>query len=59
VQVSGLRLQAYPPSRLPDGKQQAFITCLYAHTASYGAAALGGGILCVRTVLRRRKLPAP
>jgi hypothetical protein len=51
VEISGLRLTNL---RLPDGKQQAFITCLYAHLASYGTAFLGGMTLCVRTVLRRR-----
>jgi hypothetical protein len=51
VEISGLRLTRL---RLPDGKQQAFITCLYAHTASYGAAFLGGITLCIRTALRRR-----
>jgi len=42
--------------RIPTGKHVAFLTDLWAHNAAYLVSALGGVVLCVRAVFRRRAL---
>jgi hypothetical protein len=51
VQVSGFRLGSGPASRLSDATQQRFVSCLFAHLASYGTGFLGGLILCIWAAL--------
>jgi len=56
VKVSGFRPDFVAAARLPEATQQHFTVCWFAHLASYGAGILGGLLLCVRTVLRRRTM---
>jgi hypothetical protein len=43
-------------SRVPADRHVAFLTDLWAHLASYAGGFLGGIVLCVRVVRRRRRL---
>jgi hypothetical protein len=56
VKDSGFHLDYIAASRLSESKQRLFIACWFAHLASYLFGFLGGLVLCVWTVLRRRSL---
>lgn len=45
-------------SRVPKDRHVAFLTNLWAHSASYLAGALGGIVLCVYALVRRGRLAA-
>lgn len=45
-------------SSVPGDRQVAFLTDLWAHSASYLAGLLGGIVLCVYVLIRRRRMAA-
>jgi H+/Cl- antiporter ClcA len=58
VKASGFHLDYVAAASLPVAKQQFFIACWFAHLASYGSGFLGGLLLCLWAVLRRRRMDA-
>jgi len=42
-------------SRVPADRHHLFIADLWAHNASYAAGFIGGTVLCVQTIMRRRR----
>lgn len=55
----GVALLPGMAERIPAEKHAAFIADLWAHLASYASGFFGGLGLCVRLVLRRRRLSRP
>jgi hypothetical protein len=56
--AGGVRLLEPFASRVPADRHVAFLADLWAHSASYAAGALGGVVLCVWTLVGRRRAGA-